>query len=77
MVLYLGWLLGFALLVWAIGMMYAIPIYVFSYMTLQGKFGWLKSALYAAAATALIFLLFQYVFHVAWPQGELLIILNL
>jgi hypothetical protein len=77
MMLYLGWLLGFAFLVWAIGMVYAIPIYVFSYMTLQGKYGWLKSALYAAAASALVFTLFQFVFKVAWPKGELISILNL
>ena len=76
MVLYLSWLVGFAVVVWAIGLIYTIPIYIFSYMTLQGKFGWLKSAIYAAAATAFIFLLFQYAFHVAWPEGELLMMFN-
>jgi phosphatidylserine synthase len=76
MVLYLGWLVGFALLIWAVGMVYSIPIYIFSYMTLQGKYSWLKSGIYAAAATAFIFLLFQYAFHVAWPEGELLIMFN-
>jgi len=58
-------------------MVYAIPIYVFSYMTLQGKYGWLKAALYAVAASALVFTLFQFVFKVAWPKGELLIMLGL
>ena len=76
MMLYLGWLLGFAFLVWAIGMVYAIPIYVFSYMTLQGKYGWLKAAIYAVAASALVFTLFQFVFKVAWPAGELLMMFN-
>jgi hypothetical protein len=71
MMLYLGWLLGFAFLVWAIGMVFAIPIYVFSYMTLQGKLNWLKSILYAAAASALVFTLFQFAFKVAWPEGAL------
>jgi hypothetical protein len=77
MMLYLGWLLGFAFLVWAIGMLYAIPVYVFSYMTLQGKYSWLKAAIYAVAASALVFTLFQFVFKVAWPEGELLIMFNL
>ena len=77
MVLYLGWLVGFAFLVWAIGMVYSIPIYLFSYMTIQGKFSWLKSGIYAAAATAFVFILFQYAFGAAWPQGELLIMLGL
>jgi uncharacterized membrane protein YfcA len=77
MTLYLGWLVGFAFLVWAIGMVYSIPIYLFSYMTIQGKYSWLKSGIYAAAATAFVFILFQYAFRVSWPQGELLIMLGL
>jgi hypothetical protein len=76
MMLYLGWLLGFAFIVWAIGMAYAVPIYVFSYMKLQGKYSWLKSAIYAAACSALVFILFQFAFKVAWPQGELFIVLG-
>ncbi len=77
MLLYLGWLVGFALLIWAIGMVYSIPIYIFSYMTIQGKYRWLKSGIYAAAATALVFILFQYAFRVAWPEGELFVLLGL
>ena len=77
MTLYLGWLVGFALLIWAIGMVYSIPIYLFSYMTLQGKYGWLKSGLYAVGATAFVFVLFRYAFSVAWPEGALLSLLGL
>jgi phosphatidylserine synthase len=77
MTLYLGWLAGFAALVWAIGMVYSIPVYMFSYMTIQGKYSWLKSGIYAVAATAFVFLLFQYAFRVSWPQGEFLIMLGL
>jgi hypothetical protein len=77
MLIYLGWLVGFAVLVWAIGLVYSVPIYIFSYMTLQGKYGWLKSLLYAAATTALVFLLFQYVFKVSWPPGALFEMLGL
>jgi phosphatidylserine synthase len=77
MILYLGWLVGFAFLIWAIGMVYSIPIYLFSYMMIQGKYSWLKSGIYAVAATALVFILFQYAFSVAWPEGAFLRILNL
>ena len=77
MTLYLGWLVGFAFLVWAIGMVYSIPVYIFSYMTIQGKYRWLKSGIYAVAATALVFILFQYAFGVAWPEGELIYMLGL
>ena len=77
MLLYLGWLVGFALLIWTIGMVYSIPIYLFSYMTIQGKYGWLKSGLYAVGATAFVFLLFRYAFSVAWPEGVLISLLGL
>ena len=77
MTLYLGWLVGFALLIWAIGMVYSIPIYLFSYMTLQGKYGWLKSGLYAVGAAAFVFILFRYAFSVAWPEGALISLLGL
>ena len=77
MILYLGWLVVFAFLVWAIGMVYSIPIYLFSYMTIQGKYSWLKSGIYAVAATALVFILFQYAFGVAWPEGALISMLGL
>jgi hypothetical protein len=77
MVLYLGWLVGFAVLVWAIGVLYAMPLYIFCYMKLQGKYGALKALLYAAATTGFIFLLFQYAFRVSWPEGALQMFLGM
>ena len=74
---YFCWLVGFGVLIWAIGIVYSIPIYVFSYMKTLGKQSWLKSGLYAAGATAVIFILFQFAFHVAWPEGALISMLGL
>jgi hypothetical protein len=74
---YLAWLIGFIILTWAIGIDYTIPIYLFSYMKIEGKYGWLKCGIYAAATTAFTFILFEYVFRVAWPEGALFGILNL
>lgn len=74
---YFAWLIGFIFLVWAIGIEYTIPIYIFSYMKIEGKYGWLKCGIYAVAMTVFITLLFQYVFRVAWPDGALFRILNL
>jgi hypothetical protein len=75
--IYLGWLIGFGVLVWAIGIVYSIPIYVAGYLRLVGKYSWLKSVVYAASSVAVIILLFEYAFQIAWPQGALLRILNL
>lgn len=77
MVKYFAWLIGFLVLTWAIGIEYTIPIYIFSYMKIEGKYGWLKCGIYALATTAFITILFEYVFLVAWPEGALLRILNL
>jgi hypothetical protein len=75
--IYFYWLVGFGVLIWAIGIEYSIPIYVFSYLKVVGKYSWIKSGLYAVAATAFIVILFGYVFRVAWPQGALLNVLDL
>jgi len=77
MVKYLAWLIGFVVLVWAIGIDYTIPIYIFSYMKIEGKYGWLKCGIYAVATAAFITILFEYVFRVAWPEGALFRILDL
>ena len=74
---YLGWLIGFVVLIWAIGIVYSIPIYIFSYMKIEGKYGWLKCGIYSASTTVFIIILFEYIFRVAWPEGALIRILNL
>ena len=74
--IYLGWLIGFGVLIWAIGIVYSIPIYVFSYLKIVAKYNWLKSSIYAAAALAVITLLFEYAFQIAWPEGALLSIMS-
>ena len=75
--IYLSWLIGFGVCIWAIGFVYSIPIYVFGYLKIVGKYGWLKSGSYAAAAVAVIVILFEYVFRVAWPEAAFLSILHL
>jgi hypothetical protein len=74
---YFAWLVGFGVLVWAIGIVYSIPIYVFSYLKTSGKQSWLKSGLYAVGATAVIYILFEFAFQVAWPDGAIQSMLGL
>lgn len=71
-VIYFGWLVGFGVLIGAIGIVYSIPIFVFGYTKIVAKQSWLKSGLYAVGATAVIYILFEFVFHVAWPEGALI-----
>ena len=76
MVRYFGWLIGFVVLIWAIGFVYSIPIYIFTYLKMEARYRWLKCGIYAAGTTAFIAILFDYVFRIAWPDGTLLGILN-
>jgi hypothetical protein len=69
--LYLAWLAGFIVVAWAIGLVYSIPIYIFTYMKIQGKYSWLQSGVYAVAATAFA-IFFAYLLQMAWPEGALL-----
>jgi hypothetical protein len=64
-----SWLVGFVVLIWLIGILPTVPIYVFSYMKVQGKYSWLKSVVYAVIALAFMIILFDLIFQVAWPQG--------
>ena len=73
---YFAWLVGFVVFVWAIGIVYTIPIYVLGYMKIEGKYSWLKSGIYAVATVAFIFVLFDYIFGVAWPEGVLVSMLR-
>ena len=77
MIKYFAWLIGFVVLIWAIGIIYTIPVYIFTYMKIEGKYGWLKCGIYALVTAAFIAILFDYAFKVAWPEGALLRILNL
>jgi hypothetical protein len=72
--LYLAWLAGFVVLAWAIGLLYSIPIYIFTYMRIQGRISWLRCGVFAVAATVFVYI-FGSMFQMAWPEGALLSIL--
>jgi cytochrome c oxidase subunit IV len=69
---YFGWLLGFVVAIWAIGISLSIPIYVSAYMRVEGKYAWPRCLAYAAATAGLITIVYGYLFRVAWPEGALL-----
>lgn len=77
MVRYFGWLFAFVAAIWAIGISYSIPIYLFAYMRIEGRYGWWKCVIYSSLTGGLIGIVYGYVFRVAWPEGALLRSLNL
>jgi hypothetical protein len=64
-----GWIIGFILLIWTIGINIAIPVYVLSYMKVQGKYRWLPSTITAACVSGFVYLIFNMIFRIAWPES--------
>ena len=63
------WLAAFALLLVLIGILYAVPVYVFASLRFRGRRSRLKSASIAAIATGGIWLLFAVVLHLELYPG--------
>jgi hypothetical protein len=72
MMRYFGWLLGFVVAIWAIGIALAIPIYILTYMRIEGRYAWRTCVVYASVTAGLITIVYGYLFRVAWPEGALL-----
>ena len=66
-----GWIAGFFLLVLLLGFPIAVAAFVFVYLKLQGKEGWLFSAVFTAAVWFFFYGLFDLVLHMHFPDGWL------
>lgn len=66
-----GFFLGYIAIILVFGFWIAIPLFLFSFLYSQAKFPPLKSALYAAAGTAILYLIFARGLGVILHQGFL------
>jgi len=66
-----GWTVGFFVLILLIGFPIAVPVMVFSYLKVQGKEGWLFSAIFTAAVWLFFYGLFGLLLHLHFPEGWL------
>lgn len=71
-----GWLVGFAVAIWAFGFELSVPLFVFLYTKLQGNLSWLTCILVTASATAFVLIVFGLVFNITWPTGVVLEVLQ-
>lgn len=67
-----GWILGFFAAIVLLGFPIAVPLFVFLYLKLQGREGWLFSVLFSGAAWLFFYGLFDRLLHLPFPQGWLL-----
>jgi hypothetical protein len=63
------WLAAFALMLVLIGILYAVPLYVFASLRFRGRRSWLTSLWIAAVATSAIWLLFAVVLRLELYPG--------
>jgi len=65
----LGWTLGFLALILVIGFPIAVPLFVFLYLKLVGKEGWLLTLILTALSWLFIEGLFNRLLHIPFPEG--------
>lgn len=66
-----AWILAAFVLSWLIGQKLALPLFVFAYMKLGSREGWLLSIGMTIGCVILLLGIFDYVVNVAWWEGEL------
>jgi hypothetical protein len=64
-----AWLAGFAVMLWLVGVLYAVPLYVFASLRLRGRRPWLRCLLGAGASTAIVWLLFSAALRIELYRG--------
>jgi hypothetical protein len=72
-----AWIVGLFAAIVLLGFRVAVPLFVFLYLKLQGKEGWLFSALFTAAVWFFFYGLFDWLLHLPFPDGWILTWLGL
>jgi hypothetical protein len=65
--MFFGWMAGFMLLMWMIGLIPAVPIFIISYMRLEGREKWRIVIPMAVAVVLLIYVVFDQLLAIPWP----------
>ncbi len=64
-----GWIFGFFFVIWIIGFIITVPLFVFFYLTIQARESLTVSIVYTAGILIFLLGLFHYVLHIPWPAG--------
>lgn len=65
---FFGWFLVFMALMALIGLIPAIPFFVIAYLRIQGREPWRLTLIYAATVTLFVYVVFDQLIHVFWPD---------
>jgi hypothetical protein len=65
--MFFGWMASFMLLMWMIGLIPAVPIFIASYMRLEGREKWRIVIPMAVGVVLLIYVVFDQLLAIPWP----------
>ncbi len=64
-----GWIGGFFFVIWLVGFIITVPLFVFFYLTIQAKEKLSVSLIYTGCMLIFLLGLFHYILHIPWPAG--------
>lgn len=68
----LFWIAGFLFGIWLIGFLAAIPLFVFFYLKRNTDAGFFTALIWAVCTFAFIWIVFDWLMNLAWPEPALL-----
>ncbi|WP_250502478.1 tripartite tricarboxylate transporter permease [Caballeronia sp. AZ7_KS35] len=68
---FLGWFLAFLVCMSVIGMLPTVPVMIVGYMRIDGREPWKLSLILAVCVTAFLYLVFDQILHIPWPDSFL------
>jgi hypothetical protein len=68
----IGWTLGCFLAIWLLGFSYAVPLFIFLYLKLEGREGWLMTIAVTFFSWLFFYMLFERMLNVPFPDPLLL-----
>jgi putative tricarboxylic transport membrane protein len=72
----IGWTVGCFLAIWLLGFSYAVPLFIFIYLKLEGREGWLMSIAVTFFSWLFFYMLFERMLNVPFPDPLLLSIFS-
>ena len=68
-----GWFLGLVAGVWLFGFFIAVPVFVFLFLLLRAQEKCWSALIYTGATLGFLWLVFEKILRVLWPQGAVLV----
>jgi len=72
----MAWIAGFVLGIWLLGFLIAIPLFVFFYLIYEAQAGKAWAFVLAACSDLFIWIVFELLMHLAWPEAALVTLLK-